>query len=75
VKKKQLKKEGDSGRKTVVRIERGTRGFYSCVSWDRKTNTQAPKDVCEGRSEDCSGAEGAVGGWADLSNRLSGRCS
>jgi len=62
VKKKQLKKEGDSDRKTVVRIERRTRGFYSCVSWNRKTNTQTPKEVCEGRSEDCSGAESAVGG-------------
>jgi len=75
VKKEQLKKEGDSGRKTVVRIKRGTRGFYSCVSWDRKTNTQTPKDVCEGQSEDCSAAESAVGRRADLSNRLSGRCS
>jgi hypothetical protein len=63
VKKKQLKKEGDSGRKTVVRIERGTRGFYSCVSWDRKTNTQAT-ERCLRRPKRRLQRRRERGGWA-----------
>jgi hypothetical protein len=48
-------------RETVIRVERGTRGFCKCVSWDFKTSTQAPEDECRCSKENCGGATGTVG--------------